>query len=219
MEGRQGRTESAVPDAPPEAAARTGRARWTKSRITLVVLAALILLPSVRNIGWDIFDEGRDVALVVVALGESIIEAFAADHAAGGSLSFSAPVSCTSPPPWAPNRVMFLGRVEASLPASADLMSVLDFAAERASELGIASQERSMSYLYLDSPRGTRIRVTLVEGATDRDATLRISFLSRCLPRPRGYRGGSYESQVALAKDWSTRTGFQSGPLPEARLR
>lgn len=170
---------------------------------------------TMRN--WDIFDEGRDVALVVVALGESIIEAFAADHAAGGALSFSAPVSCTSPPPWAPNRVMFLGRVRASLPASADLMSVLDFAAEKASELGIASQERSMGYLYLDSPRGTRIRVTLVEGAADRDGILMISFLSRCLPRPRGYRGGSFESQVALAKDWSTRTGFESGGLSTAR--
>ena len=192
-----------------------------KSRVLAYVLVAVLALPlaaQARYLGWNIFDEGRDVAMAVTTLSDSIVESFAADHAAGGSVYYSAPVPCTSPPPWAPNRVMFLGRVEASLPASTDRESVLELAAEKASELGIASQERSLGYLYLDSPRGTRIRVTLVEGAADRDAILTIGFLSRCLPRPRGYRGGSLESRVAFANDWSKRTGFQSGGLSSARL-
>ena len=192
--------------------------RWPRRRVYTGLVALLVVMLGVGTMrNWDIFDEGRDVAMAVIALSDSIVDSFAADHAAGGSLSFPAPNPCSNPPPWAPNRVMFFGRVMASLPASTDRESVLDFAAEKASELGLASQERFMRHLYLDSPRGSSIDVTLVQGAADRDATLMISFRSRCLPRPRGYRGGSFESQVALANDWSTRTGFQSGGLSTAR--
>jgi hypothetical protein len=220
VDGGHGSSADAVAGTASEAVARPGRARWTKGRVALVVLAALILLPSVRNIGWDIFDEGREATFTVIAVAESVLEVFAPDRADSVMLYIQEPVPCADAPPWAPNRVSFYGQVASVLPEDTDFIALLDHIEEQAAEFGLTVRRRDAPrYLYLLNRRGTDVSITLFPAMDDREAEIWIGYSPRCLPPPRGYRGGSYESRRALIDDWSGRIGFQSGPLAEARIR
>ena len=192
------------------------RRGWTATAV-LVLLAAL--LTQTGPFSRDIFDEGRDVTLAVVALGESILDEFASDHAAGAVLGVPGPQPCEISPPWSPNRVTFSGGLRASLPQGTDSEAVLDFAEAYATTLGLAVRGRTpgrlIQSLRLRSARGTDV---FVEVLGNTNVTVSIHYSSRCLPRPRGYRGGGYEQRQSLINDWPTRIGFQSGGLSRARL-
>ena len=193
------------------------RRGWTATAV-LVLLAAL--LTQAGPFSRDIFDEGRRVTGVAVTLAETVREEFAADFDSTGFISLDGPFPCASAPPWGPNRIVFTGLLEASLPADTDIVAVSRRVEETAQELGyVVKRASSGRRVRFESTRKTIVDVTLYEGSVDRDAKIVIRFASRCLPRPRGYRGGSFENRRALIDDWPARIGFQSGPLAEARIR
>ena len=196
---------------------RSSRRGWTATA-ALILLAAL--LTQAGPFSRDIFDEGRRVTGVAVTLAETVLEEFAADFDSKGFIRLLGPFPCASAPPWAPNRIRFTGLLEASLPSDTDIVAVSRHVETKAHELGfVADRSASGRGVRLQSGRGTVVDVLLYEGSVDRDAEINIRFASRCLPRPRGYRGGSFENSDALIDDWPGRIGFQSGPLAEARIR
>ena len=205
------------PTSKPTRTHSSSRRGWTATA-ALILLAAL--LTQAGPFSRDIFDEGRRVTGVAVTLAETVREEFATDFDSTGFIRLLGPHPCPSAPPWAPNRVEFTGLLEASLPADTDIVAVSRHVDATAQELGFVAERASSGRLVrLQSTRGTVVDVLLYEGSVDLDAEINIRFASRCLPRPRGYRGGSFEARRALSDDWPGRIGFQSGPLSEARIR
>ena len=241
MSGENGISTGATAGMAPEAVARPGRIRWTRGRIALVALAALVILPlaaQVRYLVWDVFDEGRHVLDAVVTISESLVGEFSGANATEATFSTSGPSRCAHPLPWAPNRVSFEGGAGLWIAGQTDIDAVFDHVSAMAEGVGLTVSRRDTTTLRLRSGKRTEVTIHASapfpppqpkrDGATiDSPRTpeprperrVSISFGSRCFPRPAGYRGGSFEAARALIDDWSGLVGFKSGPLSEARVR
>ena len=212
--------------APPDTQApkQTSRPKVRRGRTNAYIIGAILLLLAAnqaRHLAWDIFDEGRAVTNAAVTLAENTIAEFAPEGSPTATLFAPGASPCTNPPLWAPNRVSFLGDLQAPLPADTDASEVLSFIREEARRLGLKSvptRDPTRALRFVNA-RDSGINVQITSGSEGQESILLLSFSSRCLPAPRGYRGGSYESERSLDDDWSERIGFQSGPLAEARLR
>ena len=208
--------------APEEAPPARGRARrW--ARITALILAAPILAASAVNITdaatGGVFKEGRAATGALVTLAESILDEFALAETTPATIEVGGPVICADAPPWAPNRVTFAAGIKLSLPNEVRPERVLDFAASKASELGLKPSQRSGTFVQYVTARGTVMNIRAYPGVQGGEGSGSLSITSRCFPRPRGYRSADFETGNRLRNDWPERIGFQTGPLSEARVR
>jgi hypothetical protein len=165
----------------------------------------------------DVIAEGRYVTDAVVKLAESILEEFADGSVTAATISSKGPYPCLSSPLWAPNRVSFSGGLTLWLLPDTDVDELFGHVSAKAEELGLAVRERKVQDLFMVSEEQTFVNVFASRTAAP-EATVSISFGSRCFPRPPSYRGGSYEAERALIDDWSGLVGFRSGLLSESRL-
>ena len=209
--------------APPRAprAPRSRARRW--ARVAAVILAAPILAASAVNITdaatGGVFKEGRAATDALVTLAESILDEFALAETTPATIEVGRPNICAEAPFWAPSRVRFSAGIKLSLPNEVRPERVLDFAASKASELGLKPSQRSAGFVQFVTARGTVMNIRAYPGVQGGEGSGSLSITSRCFPRPRGYRSADFETGNRLRNDWSERIGFQTGPLTEARIR
>ena len=203
-------------EAPP---ARSRARRWAR-RATLALLTLAAAVAAVARPVWnvDLIGEGQQTINAVVTLAETLIDEFAIEDATAASFDNAGAYPCMNPPPWAPNRVRFEGGVGLWVSSDTDVEGLFDFVEANIEALGLRVRDRRAEELMLESRAHTTVSLLVRTPGRGPEMKVSIFFGSRCLPRPAGYRGGSFESRHALIDDWPGLVGFQSGPLSEARL-